>query len=66
MPMMQEDAYAAKKSKKPAKVKDVKAKVDQKAKKIKVTWKKAKNAKKYQVEIKLGKKKIFYYNIIIK
>ena len=51
MPMMQETAYAAKKkAKKPAAVKGLKATV--KGKKITLTWKKAKNAKKYQVSIK--------------
>ena len=52
MPMMQETAYAAKKAKKPAKVKGLKATVKKNTKKIALSWKKAKNAKKYLVTIK--------------
>ena len=51
MPMMQETAYAAK-AKKPAKVKGLKATVKKGTKKIALSWKKAKNAKKYLVTIK--------------
>ena len=70
MPMMQETAYAAKKAKKPAKVKISSAKAS--GKKITVKWKKAKNAKKYIVSVKdmstkltssksVGKKKSFSF-----
>ena len=70
MPMMQETAYAAKKAKKPAKVKISSAKAS--GKKITVKWKKAKNAKKYVVSVKdmstkltssksVGKKKSFSF-----
>ena len=55
MPMMQENAYAAK-AKKPAAVKGLKKKVS--GKKITLTWKKAKNAKKYTVSIKDGTTKL--------
>ena len=57
MPMMQENAFAAKKAKKPAKVKSVKVTVA-KDNKVTVTWKKAKNAKKYNVSIKDGTTKL--------
>ncbi|MBR2547040.1 MAG: hypothetical protein IKF07_02465 [Eubacterium sp.] len=50
MPMTQEAAFAAKKAKKPGKVTKLKAK--EKDGKITVSWKKAKNAKKYTVTIK--------------
>lgn len=50
MPMMQEDSFAAKKAKKPAQVKKVKAKVN--GTKVSVSWKKAKKAKRYEVQIK--------------
>ena len=48
MPMTQETAFAA--AKKPGKVKSLKIKVS--GKKMTITWKKAKNAKKYKVTIK--------------
>ena len=57
MPMMQENAFAAKKAKKPAKVKSVKVTVA-KNNKVTVTWKKAKNAKQYNVSIKDGSSKL--------
>ncbi len=53
MPMMQETAYAAK-AKKPAKVKGLKATVQEGKQTVSVSWKKAKNAKKYSVTIKDG------------
>ena len=57
MPMSQENAFAAKKAKKPAKVKSVKVTVA-KNNKVTVTWKKAKNAKQYNVSIKDGSSKL--------
>jgi exonuclease VII small subunit len=57
MPAMQDDAFAAKKAKKPAKVKGVKVSVA-KNNNVTVTWKKAKNAKKYTVSIKDGSTKL--------
>jgi hypothetical protein len=54
MPMTQESAYAA--AKKPGKVKNLKVSAvyskDGKSVSLKITWKKAKNAKKYSVSIK--------------
>ena len=55
MPGMNEGSYAA--SKKPAKVKGLKVTVSEKNK-VTVTWKKAKNAKKYEVSIKDGSSKL--------
>jgi soluble P-type ATPase len=53
MPLAQENSFAKKKkAKKPAKVKIAKASVKKNTKKITVSWKKAKNAKKYIVSIK--------------
>jgi|GEM_PF-138025 len=57
MPMLQEDTFAAK-AKKPAKVKGLKVKVAKNKRKITVTWKKAKRAKKYAVQIKDKKTKL--------
>ena len=57
IPATQENAFAAKKAKKPAKVKSVKVTVA-KDNKVTVTWKKAKNAKQYNVSIKDGSSKL--------
>ena len=54
MPMMQETAYAAKKAKKPAKVKISSAKAS--GKKITVKWTKVKGAKGYEILIAKNKK----------
>ena len=56
MPVNQ--AYAAAKAKKPAKVTGVKAEAVSSSS-VKVTWKKAKNAKKYQIYVSTNAKKNF-------